>query len=128
IEGFARLGARLRNAAATGTRPERIRSIADTYLDFTIAEPHLVELMFAHKLDSDRESIAHSAVQAFSPLLEVFPSAEPTGAQEAQQTGTTFLATLQGLASLITCGVVQPEQIEGLVTDVVSRYAPPSAQ
>ncbi|MDQ0613913.1 AcrR family transcriptional regulator [Microbacterium sp. W4I4] len=118
-EGFARIGARLREATAEGNQQERIRAIARAYLDFTAAEPNLVELMFAHKRDADRDSIAHSAVEAFSPLLEVFPSADPAG---AQQTGTTFLATLQGLASLIACGVVQPEQIEALVEDIVGRY------
>ncbi|MFD7062407.1 TetR/AcrR family transcriptional regulator [Streptomyces sp. NPDC059906] len=126
VEGFARLGARLREAAATAGGPaERIRSLADAYIGFTTSEPNLVELMFAHKHGAGAEAIARGAAEAFAPILDVFRQARPgdgPGAQDAQRAGLVFLATFQGLAGLISCGVVPPHQIDDLVTDAVARF------
>lgn len=129
VEGFARLGVRLREAAATaGGLTERIRSIADAYIGFTTSEPNLVELMFAHKHGADAEAVARSAVEAFAPILDVFQQAQPedgSGAQDAhdaQRASVIFLATLQGLAGLISCGIVPPHQIDDLVADAVARF------
>ncbi|MFF9101401.1 TetR/AcrR family transcriptional regulator [Streptomyces rubrogriseus] len=124
VEGFARLGARLREAAATPGGPaERIRSIADAYIGFTTSEPNLVELMFAHKHGAGAEAVARSAAEAFAPILDVFRQARPEGGpQDAQRAGLVFLATFQGLAGLISCGIVPPHQIDELVADAVARF------
>lgn len=129
VEGFARLRVRLREAAATEGGPaERIRSIADAYICFTTAEPNLVELMFAHKRGADAEVVARSAAEAFAPILDVFQQAQPDdapGTQDAHRAGVIFLATFQGLAGLISCGVIRPHEIDELVTDAVARFDDP---
>src|SRR4051794_31574345 len=54
VEGFVRLGARLREAVdASAEYREQIRAIARVYLDFMTSEANLAELMFAHKHGAD---------------------------------------------------------------------------
>ncbi|MFE5597661.1 TetR/AcrR family transcriptional regulator [Streptomyces coelicoflavus] len=126
VEGFVRLGARLREAtAAAGGPTERIRSVADAYVGFTTSEPNLVELMFAHQRGAGAEAVARSAAEAFAPILDVFRQdqrEDGPGAQDAQRAGLVFLATFQGLAGLISCGIVPPDQIDALVADAVARF------
>ncbi|QKW37061.1 TetR/AcrR family transcriptional regulator [Actinomadura sp. NAK00032] len=128
-EGFARLGARLREAASAADAPAgQIRSIANAYIGFTAAEPNLVELMFSHKHGAAGVAIAHSAVEAFAPILEVFQHAQAEDGSGAERASVIFLATFQGLAGLISCGVVRPDQVKDLIADAVARFTGPHAE
>ncbi|MGH8965051.1 MAG: WHG domain-containing protein, partial [Actinomycetes bacterium] len=125
-EGFARLGSRLREAAAAapGYR-EQVRAVAAAYVDFTVAEANLVELMFAHQRGTEERAVAQSAADAFAPLLEVFRRARDEGlltAQEPEQVALIFLATLQGITGLTSCGVIPVEQLDELVEAAVARF------
>ncbi|MET9353888.1 hypothetical protein ABZY14_12930 [Streptomyces sp. NPDC006617] len=87
--------------------------------------------MFAHKHGAGAEGIARSATEAFAPILDVFRQAQSEGGpgaqdgQDAQRARVVFLATFQGLADLISCGIVPPHQIDDLVAvadaDAVAR-------
>lgn len=127
VEGFARLGARMGEAAAgAGGHEDRIRALAHAYLGFAAAEPNLVELMFAHERGPGGDAIARKAAEAFTPIQAVF--AQASGAadeQDARPAALTFLATIQGLAALMSCGVVGPDEHDALVLEAVGRFAPP---
>lgn len=126
VEGFARLGARLREAveSAQGYRAQ-IRSVARAYLDFTTFEANLVELMFAHKRGAGGAAVGESAAAAFEPMLQMFRRGQAEGVlpgHDPERIGLVFLATLQGLAGLVNCGVVPATQLEDLIGDAVAQF------
>ena len=126
VEGFARLGARLREAveSAQGYRAQ-IRSVARAYLDFTTFEANLVELMFAHKRGAGGAAVGESAAAAFEPMLQMFRRGQTEGVlpdHDPERIGLVFLATLQGLAGLVNCGVVPATQLEDLIGDAVAQF------
>ncbi|WP_459548013.1 TetR/AcrR family transcriptional regulator [Nocardia sp. X0981] len=126
VEGFARLDTRLR--AAVGASPdyrEQIRSVARAYIDFTISEANLVELMFAHKHGAGGRAVGESAATAFAPMLEMFRRGRAEGMlanHDPERIGLIFLATLQGLAGLVNCGVIPTGQLDDLIGDAVAQF------
>lgn len=126
VEGFARLGARLQEAVAAEARyQDQIRAVAAAYLDFATSDANLMEVMFAHKHGAGGEAVSQGAVEAFGPMLEMFRQAQADGwlmEREPERVGLLFLATLQGTASLINCGVIPAEYINDLIDDAVAPY------
>ncbi|MEU4791248.1 TetR/AcrR family transcriptional regulator [Micromonospora tulbaghiae] len=126
VEGFTRLGVRLREAVdASPGYPARIHAVATAYLDFATAEANLVELMFAHKHGADGEAVGRSAEAAFAPLLQVFRQGEAEGllaGRSPDRLALILLATLQGLAGLVNCGVAPADQVGVLVDEAVARF------
>jgi AcrR family transcriptional regulator len=126
VDGFARLGTRLREAAeASPDYRNQIRSIARAYTDFTVSEANLVELMFAHKHGTGRRAVGESAAAAFAPMLQVFRRGQAEGIlpnHDPERMGLIFLATLQGLAGLVNCGVVPIGQLGDLIDDAVGQF------
>lgn len=122
VAGFALLADRLRDAVAFDARlPVRARRAADAYLDFAISEANLVEVMFRHEDGRDAAAIGRSATAAFAPLHELFVEDE-----DGISAVTVFLAALQGVAGLVSCGVVPVENVPHLAHHVVSRFFEPS--
>ncbi|KRC31717.1 hypothetical protein ASE15_18025 [Oerskovia sp. Root22] len=119
VEGFVRLGARLREAVEVSPDyDDQIRAVARAYLAFTTSEANLVEVMFAHKHGADGHAVAEGATTAFSPMLQVFRHGQAQGVlpeHDPERVGLAFLATLQGLASLVNCGVVPTGDLDDLV-------------
>jgi AcrR family transcriptional regulator len=126
VEGFERFGARLREALdGSPGYQEQVRSVANAYLDFTTSEANLVELMFAHKHGAGGRAVGESAAVAFAPMVEMFRRGQTEGVlpnQDPERTGLVFLATLQGLAGLVNCGVIPIGQLDGLIGDAVARF------
>ncbi|MCP2265027.1 TetR/AcrR family transcriptional regulator [Promicromonospora thailandica] len=130
-DGFARLGLRLREAVESApTFGDQVRAIADVYVAFAVSEANLLELMYAHGRGGDGPLVEARATEAFTPLLDVFRRDQARARRapgEAERTGTLFLATLQGIAGLASCGVVAADQLDGLVDEAVARYGTGSA-
>ncbi|MEU6858278.1 TetR/AcrR family transcriptional regulator [Glycomyces sp. NPDC046736] len=126
VEGFTRLGTRLRKASGERDHPGRLRAVAQAYLDFAVAEANLLELMFAHKRGPGGEAVSTSAESAFAPILQLFQRSEAEGLLPdggAVRLSVVFLATLQGLAGLVNCGVVPLDQVSELVDEAVARFS-----
>lgn len=125
-EGFTRLGALLREAEATA--PDfraQIRAVADAYVTFAVAEANLAELMFAHERGDGGALVEQGAAAAFAPMLEVFRRGQAEGvlaSRDPERAGLLFLATLQGLAGLVSCGVLPADQLGELIDDAVAQY------
>ena len=120
VDGFARLGARLREAvAASAGYGEQVGAIAAAYAAFATAEPNLVELMFAHKRGAGGPLVGQAAAEAFAPMLAVFQLG-PT--DDPERTGLGFLATLQGVTGLVACGVIPVERLDDVLGDAVARF------
>jgi AcrR family transcriptional regulator len=130
-EGFARLGERLQEAAAASpVFQERVRSLADAYVTFTVTDANLAELMFAHERGAGGALVEQRATEAFAPMLDVFRRGQDEGllpGRDPERAGVLFLATLQGIAGLVNCGVVPADQLGSLIDDTVAQYPERSA-
>ncbi len=128
VEGFRRLTVEIGDAIAAASETNvQARLAAHAYIAFTIENANLVDVMFRHEPGRDGAVIGQSATAAFEPLLHLFQRAEHSivGDADAVATATLFLATLQGIAALMHCGVVPPDTASTLVDNAVPRFIAP---
>lgn len=125
--GFARLGAELRAAAdgAGADFPARLSAVAAAYVRFATQDAELLELMFAGKHREPAGALQEAAERAFSVLLELIEQGQADGALESgepERVGLVLFATVQGIAALVTGGMVAPEQVDELLVDAVAHF------
>ena len=125
--GYARLGAELRSAAdgAGEDFDARLRATAAAYVRFATRDAALLELMFAGKHREESGTLHEAADQAFSVMLELIERGQAEGALEPgrpERVGLVLLATIQGIAALVTSGIVQAEQLDDLVADAIAHF------
>jgi hypothetical protein len=66
-----------------------------------------------------------AADRAFSVMLELIGQGQAEGALErgeAERVGLVLLATIQGIAALVTAGMVRAEQVDELVADSIAHF------
>ena len=125
--GFERLGAVLRAAVegAGDDFPARLEATAQAYIRFATRDAALLELMFAGKHREPSGSLQVAAEEAFAVLFELIEQGQAEGALqpgEPERVGLVLFATIQGIAALITGGMIAPEQLDELVADAVARF------
>jgi AcrR family transcriptional regulator len=125
--GYARLGAELRSAAdgAGEDFEPRLQATAAAYVRFATRDAALLELMFAGKQREETGTLHEAAERAFSVVLELIVQGQGQGALEPgdpERVGLVLLATIQGIAALVTSGIVQPEQLDELVADAIAQF------
>jgi len=126
-DGFERLGTELREAVASaGTEFEaRLRAIASAYIRFATEDAALLELMFAGKHREGAEELAATAERAFAVMLELIEQGQREGALESgdpERVGLVLFATIQGIAALVSAGLVAPGEVGALVADATERF------
>jgi AcrR family transcriptional regulator len=125
--GFARLGAELRTAVESAGEDfeVRLRATAAAYVRFATRDAALLELMFAGKSQAQSGALHEAAERAFSVILELIEQGQADGALEGgepERVGLVLFATIQGIAALVTAGVVDAEQLDGLVADSIGHF------
>jgi AcrR family transcriptional regulator len=125
--GFARLGAELASAVAGAGEDftARLHATAAAYVRFATEDAALLELMFAGKHREDAGALHAAADRAFTALLDLIVQGQAEGALERgepQRVGLVLLATIQGIAALVTGGMVRPEQLDELVADAIAHF------
>jgi AcrR family transcriptional regulator len=125
--GFARLGTELRAAfdGAGAEFEDRLRALAAAYVRFATEDAALLELMFAGKHREQAGHLHDAAERAFSVMLELIAQGQQQGALEAgdpERVGLVLFATVQGIATLVTGGIVATEQLDELLGDAVERF------
>lgn len=132
--GFERLREELRSAVdgAGDDFEARLRATAAAYIRFATADPALLELMFAvkHREQADVLSEAagrpgEAAERAFSVMLEVIlqgQAEERLEPGDPERVGLVLFATIQGIAALLTGGMVGPEQLDELLDDSIAHF------
>ena len=125
--GFARLGDQLRAALdAVGDDYEaRFRATATAYVRFATRDAALLELMFAGKNREQSGTLHAAADRAFSAILELIQQGQQAGLLqpgEPERIGLLLFATMQGIATLVTAGIVDSGQLDGLVADAVAQF------
>ena len=125
--GYARLGAELRGAAdGAGEEFEpRLQATAAAYVRFATRDAALLELMFAGKHREESGALHEAAERAFSVILELIHQGQEQGALEPghpERVGLVLFATIQGIAALLTSGIVRAEQLDELVADAITQF------
>jgi AcrR family transcriptional regulator len=125
--GFERLGSELRAAveAAGDGFEERLRATAAAYVQFATEDADLLELMFAGKHRDPTGALADAANRAFAVMLDLIVQGQANGALQPgdpERVGLVLFATIQGIAALVTAGLVQPDQVTGLVADATAYF------
>jgi AcrR family transcriptional regulator len=121
--GFVRLGAELQSAVdgAGEDVPSRLQATATAYVRFATRDSALLELMFAGKHGAPHEA----ADRAFSVMLELIEQGQADGALESgepERVGLVLFATIQGIAALVTGGMVDAERLDELVADAIAHF------
>jgi AcrR family transcriptional regulator len=125
--GFLRLGTELRAAFddAGEDFETRLRAVAAAYVRFATEDAALLELMFAGKQHEQTGVLHDAAERAFAVMLELIAQGQEHGALESgdpERVGLVLFATIQGIAALVTGGIVAAEQIDELVADATERF------
>jgi AcrR family transcriptional regulator len=125
--GFARLGEQLRAAAGSSGEDyePRLRATGNAYVRFASEDAALLELMFAGKQHEQAGALHEASDRAFSAILELIEEGQASGLLEPgdrDRIGLLLFATMQGIAALVTAGIVGPEQVDGLVGDAIARF------
>jgi AcrR family transcriptional regulator len=125
--GFERLGSELRAAVAeAGDDFEaRLRATATAYVRFATRDAALLELMFAGKSREGAGTLHEVSERAFAVLLDVIHQGQAEGALasgEPERVGLVLFATIQGIAALVTGGVVRADRLDELVADAIAHF------
>jgi AcrR family transcriptional regulator len=125
--GFTRLGSELR-ATADGAGEEfeaRLRATAVAYIRFATRDPALLDLMFAAKHRDERATLQETVERAFSVMLELIEQGQAEGFLEPgdpERVGLVLFSTIQGIAALVTGGIVGADQVDGLTADAIAYF------
>lgn len=124
IQGLERLGSRLDAALAdsTGTFSARMTAFASAYVDFATRHPALLALMFARKDRPDAPELREANDRAFAAPSALIAQAAADGeitSDDPDRVAMAVLATLQGLASIITSGMIGRRSADTVVTGTV---------
>ncbi len=124
-DGFVRLGAELRGAMdGAGERFQaRVQATASAYVHFATRDAALLALMFASKHGEQSGALHEAADRAFSVMLELIEQGQAEGMiepGEPERVGMVLFATIQGIAALVTGGMVAAEQLDELVADAIA--------
>ena len=125
--GFERLRRELRAAVddAGDDFETRLRETGAAYIRFATRDPALLELMFAGKHRDDADNLQEAAERAFAVMLELILQGQADGRLEPgdpERVGFVLFATIQGIASLLTSGMVAPEQLDELLADSIAHF------
>ncbi len=125
--GFERLGAELRNAVegAGEDFEERLHATATAYVHFATRDAALLELMFAGKHQQPSGELHQAADRAFSVMLTLIEQGQGEGVLESgepERVGLVLFATIQGIAALLNGGMVDADQLDGLVADSITYF------
>ncbi len=127
VAGFERLDTELRGAmdGAGEDFRARVQATATAYIRFATRDAALLELMFAGKHKQPSGELQQAAESAFAVMLELIEQGQREGALdsgEPERVGLVLFATIQGIAALVTGGMVAAEQVDELVADAIAHF------
>ena len=127
--GFARLDDEMRQAidGAGQDYEARLRAVAAGYVRFAIRDAALLELMFGAKNANVEppgtlRAAAERVFSAFGDLIDTGQQAGVLPPGDPERLRLLLVATLQGIAALVTSGRVQPGQVDPLIADAVALF------
>jgi len=85
----------------------------------------MLELMFAGKHRESSGTLHEAADRAFSVMFELISQGQADGVLEPgepERVGLVLFATIQGIAALVTGGMIGAEQLDELVADAIAHF------
>jgi AcrR family transcriptional regulator len=127
VSGFERLGTELREAMDGAGKDfrARLQATATAYIRFATRDAALLELMFAGKHTRPSGDQQQAAERAFAVMLELIDQGQREDvldSGEPERVGLVLFATIQGIAALVTGGMVAAEQLNELVADAIAHF------
>jgi AcrR family transcriptional regulator len=125
--GFVRLGDEIRTAvdAAGGDYEARLLAAAAAYVRFAIDDAALVDIMFAAKRVGRPAALPAAAASVFAAVGDLISQGQQAGMLppgDPERLRLLLVATLQGIATLVTSGRAQAGQADALVADAVTLF------
>ena len=103
----------------------RLQATAAAYVRFATRDAALLELMFAGKHREPIGGAARAAERAFGVMLELIVQGQAEGALgagEPERVGLVLFATIQGIAALVTGGIVAAERSTSSSADAIAHF------
>jgi AcrR family transcriptional regulator len=103
----------------------QLRAAAAAYVRFAIHDAALVELMFATKGAGQSAALREAFARGFAVVADLISQGQQAGQLPPGNPDRLLLlliATLPGIASLVTSGRVQAGQTDALITDAVALF------
>jgi AcrR family transcriptional regulator len=125
--GFARLGEEMR-AAIDGAGEDyeaQLRAVATGYVRFATRDPALMELMFTAKNAERSATLREAATRLFTAFGDLIRQGQQAGVLppgDPERLRLLLIATVQGIAALITSGRAPAGQADALITDAVALF------
>ncbi|WP_326948979.1 TetR/AcrR family transcriptional regulator [Amycolatopsis sp. NBC_01307] len=124
LRGLERLGTELDDGLgrASGGFEQRLTTFARVYVGFATRCPALLALVFAHKDDPARPELQAANDRTFAAPVALIDGARDRGeivGDDPDRVAMAVLATLQGLASIITGGMIADRSPDAVVTGTV---------
>jgi AcrR family transcriptional regulator len=123
ILGLQRLGSELDAALGPveGDFADRLIVFARAYVHFATTHPALLELMFARKDRADAPELKEANARAFAAPSALIAAAQADGEidDDPDRVAMAILATIQGLAAIITSGMIGDRPVDSVVTGTI---------
>ncbi|SOX51381.1 TetR/AcrR family transcriptional regulator [Mycobacterium ahvazicum] len=125
--GFDQLAERIGDAAAREPADFRraLHAVASAYLEFAVAEPALLDLMFAAKVNNPSDAVRNAFVNHMAALLRIISRGVDAGvyaASDVERLTLVLSASVQGIGGLVTSGRITESQSEALVGDAIALF------
>jgi AcrR family transcriptional regulator len=122
--GFVRLGEEVRVAidAAGEDVPAQLQAVATVYVGFAIRDAALLELMFSNKAVG-RAATREQASRLFAAFGELISRGQEAGvlpSGDPDRLSLLVIATMQGIAALVSSGRIPAEQGDALIGDAIA--------
>ena len=125
--GFVRLGDEVSAAIddAGEDMEARLRAAATAYVRFATQDAALMELMFAAKNADRSAALREAPLRLFTAVGDLIGQAQQAGTLprgDPWRLRLLLVATLQGIATLVTSGRVPAGQTDALIADAVALF------
>ncbi|MBB3039392.1 TetR/AcrR family transcriptional regulator [Hoyosella altamirensis] len=125
LTGFERLGAVFTEAVSEGSFMQRLESVARAYVRFATENAALLELMFARKHNpAAGTELPAAAERAFSVPVALIADGQGNGEVidgDPTAIGFASFATIHGMASFVSSGLVPAALAETMLGDVITQ-------
>ncbi|MEE3065537.1 MAG: TetR/AcrR family transcriptional regulator [Actinomycetota bacterium] len=123
--GFDQLAERIADAAAREPDDFRraLHAVASAYLEFAVAEPALLDLMFAAKVHNPSDAVRNAVANHMAALLRIIARGVDAGAyvpSDVERLTLVLSASVQGIGGLVTSGRITEPQSEALIGDAIA--------
>jgi AcrR family transcriptional regulator len=126
--GFQQLGRELRVAeqSAGPGFEARVRAVAGAYARFATDDAALLEVMFTGKRGDPEGPLHDAGMLASDVVAELIAHGQAEGlldpAADPERVMLVLFAVIQGAVSLLSAGIIEPDQLDAVVADGISYF------